>query len=499
MNKLNKKLAIIVAAVMTTTTILSGCAAKKVAPTTTTKTPYALDWYYVGNGPQADSAMVDAAATAMLKDINVTLVTHCIDWGTYQAKMTTNLATGEKIDLFMTALGWGSLIVDDVRKAAVVDITTLAPKYAPNAVATLKGGFWEYSKIDGKNYSLPVNKEKANSIGFIFNQAYVTKYSLQDATAAAKTMEAITPMAKLVKAAEPTIFPIEPNGGMTSFWLSNDNPVASNLVVLPHNSTDDKFIAAAANPNFAAVADVTRGWYNAGYIQKDAPTILDVTPFRKAGKNFIGFDPLKPGKDVEDTVSSGTTWKQTVASEPYTSTAETMGCMMSIAKSAKDPARVLEFADKLYSDVKLLNLIDYGIEGTHYVVKSPGVIDFAPATDGGKKSGYNLGTPWMFGDQFKSYLFSNEDPNKWAAFKNFNAAAKPVAAAGFIYNDDNTKNEEAACVNVQKEFDPSLNVGAIDPKVNIPKYIAKLDAAGMQKILTDVNSQYDAWKIIAKK
>jgi putative aldouronate transport system substrate-binding protein len=499
MNKLNKKLALIVAAVLTTTTVLAGCTAKKATTSTTAKTPYTLDWYYIGNGPQADSAKVDAAATAMLKDINVTLVSHCIDWGSYQQKMQTNLATGEKVDLFMTALGWGSLIVDDVRKGVVVDITNLAPKYAPHAVATLKGGFWEYSRINGKNYSLPVNKEKADQVGFIFNQTYVTKYNLQAQTAAVKSMDDLTPLAKIMKDADPSSFPMEPNGGMMGFTLSNDDPQASNLVVLPHDSTDDKFVAAPANPNYQKLGDTIRGWYNAGYIQKDAATVTDVTPYRKAGKNMIGFDPMKPGKDVEDSTSSGQTWKETVIGTPFTRTSETMGCMMSIAKSAKDPARVLEFYDKLYSDVKLLNLIDYGIEGTHYVVKSPGVIDFAPATDGGKKSGYNLGTPWMFGDQFKSYLFTTEDPNKWAEFKAFNAAAKPVADAGFIYNDDNIKNEEAACVNVQKEFDPSICVGAIDPKVNIPKYIAKLDSAGMQKILTDINAQYVAWKKIAKK
>jgi len=105
----------------------------------------------------------------------------------------------------------------------------------------------------------------------------------------------------------------------------------------------------------------------------------------------------------------------------------------------------------------------------------------------------------MFGDQFKSYLFTTEDPNKWAAFKAFNDAAKPVADAGFVFNDDAVKNEEAACVNIQKEFDPSLQVGAIDPKVNIPKYVSKLDATGMQRILSEINTQYTAWKATQKK
>jgi len=104
----------------------------------------------------------------------------------------------------------------------------------------------------------------------------------------------------------------------------------------------------------------------------------------------------------------------------------------------------------------------------------------------------------MFGDQFKSYLFSSENPKKWELFKAFNDSAKPVADAGFIYTDDAVKNEIAACNNVVQEFNPSIQVGAIDPKVNIPKYLTKLDAAGMQKIVSDVNTQYAAWKKLKK-
>jgi|GEM_PF-6802364 len=370
MKMLNKRLALIVAAVLTTTTFLSGCKTTPKVTPTVAKTPYLLDWYFIGNGPQADSPKIDAVATLLLKDINVQLVTHCYDWGSYQAKMTTALATGEKIDLLMTALTWGSLIVDDVRKGILVDITQLGPKYAPNAVATLKGGFWEYSQIGGKNYSFPVNKEKAAQMGFDFNQSFVTKYKLEAQTAAVKSIDDVTPMLKIIKTAEPSIFPVEPNGIIGSLTM-DDDAQASNMVVLPHDSTDGKFVATPANPNYAKIADVTRAWYSAGYITKDAATVTDNTPYRKAGKNFVGFDSMKPGKDVEVSISSGQTWKQTVIGIPFLRTGDTMGCMMAIPKSAKDPTRVLEFIDKMYSDVKLINLIDYGIEGTHYVVKSP--------------------------------------------------------------------------------------------------------------------------------
>ena len=104
----------------------------------------------------------------------------------------------------------------------------------------------------------------------------------------------------------------------------------------------------------------------------------------------------------------------------------------------------------------------------------------------------------MFGDQFKSYLFTTEDPKKWDLFKTFNESAKPLASAGFAFDDTNVKNEVAACTNVVKEFDPGLNVGSVDPEVYIPKYRDKLKAAGEDKILTEINKQYKTWQASKK-
>ena len=40
----------------------------------------------------------------------------------------------------------------------------------------------------------------------------------------------------------------------------------------------------------------------------------------------------------------------------------------------------------------------------------------------------------------------------------------------------------------------SLLTGAVDPAVELPKYIENLKAAGLDDIKADVQAQYDAWK-----
>jgi putative aldouronate transport system substrate-binding protein len=86
------------------------------------------------------------------------------------------------------------------------------------------------------------------------------------------------------------------------------------------------------------------------------------------------------------------------------------------------PVALLELFN---TDKYLNNLINYGIEGTHYVKVSDNVIKAGLAVDQ-----YNLGMQWMFGNQFINYLYSNEDPKKWDKFNAFNKAALPLKSLG---------------------------------------------------------------------
>lgn len=504
MKNLSKKLSLLVATVMVATSVFTGCGSKASSSSATSSTPeatklapYVLDWYFIGNGTQPDASKIEDEANKLLTDINVTLKLHCFDWGTYPEKMATMLSTNDKVDLLMTAGGWGSPYFQDVRKSQLVDITELGPKYAPNAVKTLQNGFWQTSTVGGKNYALPVNKEIAAQTGLEFNKTLVDKYKFDLTTV--KSLADLEPMLKVIKEKEPSVNGIEPQRTLISNYLTmNDDSVSQGLAILPHDSKDNLFVSPVDNHNYVDMVNVMRKYFLAGYIRKDAATVTDPTPDRKAGKSFVMFDSLKPGKDVETATLVGYPVVQVNFGTPFTGTNDTTGCMMSIPKAAKDPARVLMFMDKMYTDEKLINLIDYGIEGTHYVKKGDKVIDFAPATEGGKKSGYNPGTPWMFGDQFKSYLFTNEDPNKWTAFKAFNDSAKQKVDAGFAFDDESVKNQVAACTNIFKEFDPSLNVGSVDPTEYLAKFKEKLKAGGEDAILAAVNKQYKEWQATKK-
>jgi len=56
------------------------------------------------------------------------------------------------------------------------------------------------------------------------------------------------------------------------------------------------------------------------------------------------------------------------------------------------------------------------------------------------------------------------------------------------------KNEIAALDNVWAEFEPGLETGSSDPAVYLPQAEAKAKAAGIDRVIAEMQKQYDAWR-----
>jgi putative aldouronate transport system substrate-binding protein len=500
-----KKLVCLVVAVLFVLTLLVGCG-KATEPTTQTATttqqeatkatedtkpalaPYEISWYFVGPGQQKDTAAVEAEANKYLKDkINATLKINCFDWGSYEQKITAMISSGEPFDICFTAIWINNYRVNSA-KGAFVALNDLFDKYAPKTKETLGKDFLAGSAIDGKNYAIPCNKEKAHDFGFMFRKDLVEKYQL-DITKVTKLAD-LEPMLKTIKEKEQGIYPLGMKYGESPFQQLDWDKISDDDVVgaLYPDNRDTKIVNEYEMPETMEMFKQLHAFYQAGYIRKDAAASDDsYAPDQKAGKMFCYNVSLKPGKDAEMSASSEFKWVQQDITKPVMSNRETTGSMMAISKTSKDPARAMMFLELVNTDPVLNNLVNYGVEAKHYTKKSDTTIE--PIKD----SGWDLNMQWALGNQFLNYLLPNEDPKKWDKFVEYNGKALPLKSLGFSFNSESVKTEASACKAVYKEFQPQLATGAADPVVTLPKYIAKLKAAGSEKVIAEMQKQYDAF------
>jgi putative aldouronate transport system substrate-binding protein len=206
----------------------------------------------------------------------------------------------------------------------------------------------------------------------------------------------------------------------------------------------------------------------------------------------------KPGINTQTGQRIGVPLTAVQFSQAKTDTVAITNAMFAITANSKDPKRAMMMLNLLYSDKDIINLIDWGIEGKHYVKQPNNTIDFPPGVDA-SKSGYNLRQGWMFGNQFLSYPWTTDSPDIWTKMDTFNKGSKKSAALGFMYNPNPVKTELAAISNVVKQYSPGLENGALDPKENLPKFVAALKAAGIDKVIAEKQKQLDEWAKTHKK
>ncbi len=465
--------------------------------------PVELNWYYDGPGPQKDVALIEAAMNNIIQPkINATIKLHALDWGSYDQKVQVLLAAGEPVDLLFSC-SWALQYNNAIAKGWLRDLTPMMDKYAPETKKLFAESKWlENIAIDGKVYNLPAFKEAASTSGIIYSKDMAKKFGLDmSKVKSVKDLEAIF---KIVKAKDPTVIPFEMSGGLTIYhaglaWDVRLQDNVSWLISLdPKTST---WQLASKDPVYRDYLTIASKFYKAGYINQDAATAKDYTAPVKSGKVFSYPVQLKPGKDGEETKALGINLAQIQLSKIVATQGDLTNSMMAIPTNSKNPERALMFYNLMYTDPELINTMDYGIEGTHYVFvdKAKKIIDFPASAEGGSKSGWNHGTNWMFGNQMLSYIFKGEDPEKWNQFLAFNRASERGQDFGFSFDAEPVKKEVAALKNVEDQYRNPLMTGLMDPVTYLAQWESKAKAAGIDKILAEMNKQYAVFKAAKKK
>ncbi|MEC0244592.1 ABC transporter substrate-binding protein [Paenibacillus chitinolyticus] len=501
---MKKKLSLTMAVVMSSLLVLSACGGRtESAPGPSASVagtdkgglkPYHMVMIFPSGVVPKDLPAVQDEMNKYLKEkINATIEIRPIDWGAWGNKTNLMFASNEQFDLMFTSswLGLGQ----QVAKGQIIPLDDLMEKHGKGIKEVLDPAYVQGGKIDGKSYAVVTNKEFAATKGIVMRKDLVDKYKFD--LSAVKELKDLEPIFETIKKNEPGMTPLQAKFDRTAstvltgyglFDMLGDGPG-----VLDRKSKELKVINLYETPEYMEYAKLMRKWFQAGYINKDAATQKDnESNAVKAGKAFAYAESMKPGFDMQETRNTGVPMVTVELTKPYTTTGDTTSAMFAIPNTSKDPERAMMFLNLLYTDKYLLNLLDWGVEGKHFVKKSDNIIDYPQGVEA-KNVGYNLNLPWMFGNQLNSYLWTNEDPKLWEKYKAFNEGADKSIALGFVFNPEKVKNEIAAVNNAAQQYSAAINTGSLDPEQTIPQFNQKLKAAGLDKIIAEKQRQLTEW------
>ena len=485
------------------------------------KEPVLLEWYYRGNGQQADTDKVEARVNELLKEYpgleHVSININCFPQEDYPTQVMTAQASGAQIDILNTVqldfnqgvengywMPMEDYISDDLR-------------------AELPDWLWEMGTRDGHVYMVPNYQNAFNANFLFFPKEYMDKYGDYDAMYEVLTdwdadysekVQCLADYAKAVNEGEggnkycgPIV---QDQTGTLGFAYIKPHDNLGNNFVVPDRTNEVNFLY-----ELEGWKDIARGyatWYDMGLYAPDGVTtenanytfsnMLNDTSYVFCGKEQVGTPEQVAEIYSED-------WGFDVVAIPtqeYNFIQNTWAAGGNgISSTCEHPEEACKFIEALTTGTALgkeiYNTMVFGLEGVHYE-KDPSDPDRIvtleyDSSQGGSDTRY-AGLKWILGNSFYAYKNQAVLDGQYERIKEMNESKDTVASSiiGFSPSTASVATEIEQLNAVVTEYEETLLSGTIgedgfDAYYN--EFMEKAEVAGLSKVKEELQSQLDTW------
>ena len=501
-------LALVLAVVMT------GCASAA-TPTPAAATPTAaptvapavtVKWVILAekqDGSDAVWAEVNKLVAEKLPNTSVEFIT--AGFGGYADKINGMIAAGEDFDI-MWASDWLGDYIGKVNAGAFQPIDVLMDQYAPKLKTFVPEWMLNAGLLNGKIYGLLNYQQLWRSFGIVTRDTIATKYSLDMAKfatdSANRSLKSIDVMKNDLEPALAKAFAdtskaelyILNSSGLAETMLYRDlEPIYSVASIDKFAATDVKVVNTYKTQAYKDMIALAADWYAKGYIRKDITTAANPSTLdeRKQYVVEIGNAGTPEDFNIEMTQTFG---EPTSGSSfapiyiPYNAGSATMNF---INAKSKNPDRAIQLLELVNTDATIYNTMVFGIEGVQYTMpRTPVADDVVPMQPIAGAPAYGL-YDWVVGNV----------ANSWGRYKAFvdyrftkwNAEGIQSPVFGFRPTISAIQDDVAKCNAVIEEYKYLMSGADKDYLTHYDEFIAKLDAAGAENILAELQTQVDSF------
>lgn len=459
-----------------------------------------LTMYLYGSEGVGNPKVLAELNKILAEEVQAKLEIKYIDWGDIGTKYPLMWASGEQFDMAYVSSGSAVPYARLAREDSLVDITEMLDEYAPTLKADLPQEAWDSMVIDGKIYGVPSSYSEFTAYGFVTRTDLMEKYNIEK-------IESIEDMEKYMDAAlADGIIPLNGNAevandlyrmfvALTDDWIDAPGVPYSELYLTGHLDNPSEIFHPAFDERFVDLAVKIREWADKGYWSKDvlASSRGDKDNFvNGVSAAYISHQP-----DWTGTYGSMTQKLPGVGTEFYcfpeaqNKIVRKAGVQNAtgISVNSKHPEKCLQVIEKLMTDARCYNLFQYGIEGVQYELVDGKVgkpETYNSEVDGAGFSGWALRT-----DKYNIPSVS-EDDRRYTLNEAWNKVAVDDPYVGFNFDASNISAELSAIANVNSQLGLQIMVGKTPdaPEVAVEKYREQLKAAGIDKVIEEVKTQY---------
>jgi putative aldouronate transport system substrate-binding protein len=456
-----------------------------------------LKLYTVGDEPRDMDAVWAVLNTQLRDEIGVEIEPVVIPFSDRLQKYPILLASGEPFDLvFLAQWNFLSTITD----GAYLPLDDLLPEYGPDLLQRIPDLGWRMGTYDGARYVVPKIQTELSTHGMIIREDLRVAYGAPEPTDYDSALEFLA----AVKANEAEMIPYNayPDDDLPVwFWQAND------LLSAGISAIDD--IVKITFSDFSTVVNVTeteayrdylsfvRTCYQNGYWSRSVLSnkISSRENFENNRSAALTWNPITAGQiaqKVESTIPGAEVAYYSYEGDTLVAQ-EGFKAGYAIYQASRYPEEALTFLNLMHTNEELYRLMWYGIENEHYVLTEDGKIDSPEGVSEGDV-GYSA-TYMIHGMYDEKYHL--QSVNEWPEVARINTElmtnAKENILLTFKPRTEPISAEIAAIAAVADEYATPLVWGVVDPDEGLSQLQNALKAAGIDKVIEELQSQLDAF------
>lgn len=443
----------------------------------------------MGIGNTSDyKAVQDAINAISVPEIGVELNWTVLDIGQWFEQYSLLLSGSEPVDLMPNFGG----VAQGVGQGSFLELEELYEQYGQGIQQYYSDDFAKAGYISGHLYGIAPQKDFAATKNITYRQDIVEELNIDVSNV--KTLADWMPVLEKVHEAYPDMYGYVSNGGnsLNQFDSYDWDTLTDGLGVLMNYGQDTTVVNLYETDEYRELCQSLREWYVAGYTDRDTATSTqNGGDLMKAGVAFSTISTGNPGTETEYEGNTGYDCATIALTDPLSATGNVTAMMWAIPSFAKQPEAAMKFLNLMYSNKEVSDLLNYGIEGTHYEVKEDGTYDYI----GGDASActYHPEMTWIWPNTYIGGTWAGREADIGERMMAFNNDAKKSAAMGFVYDNSAVMNEVTACTNVVAQYAYGLESGSVDVDEVLPKFQQALKDAGIDKIIAEKQTQLNEW------
>lgn len=449
-----------------------------------------LSIYVIGDRPAKQDEVEENYNKLFKEKLNCTVKTNYLSWAEYRNKYPLLFSSGEKFDMAYAAswLNFYSL----AQKGAFMNLDELWPTYAPKNFAQQSETAKEQATVDGHYYGIPSLYKTYSAYGPIYRTDILEgtdwdgkMENLEDyetyLSYVKKEAPEMQPLSIVQEGAEIDelfmqergLYPVK--GALGDFlWL---DPTESNPKIFTYYDYEE-------TPEFL---ELVNRWNEAGYFSKSALSNTDTTEVEngKAASRIKNMGTYE-GAHIQHP-DWGFKFANFVSDVSYSSF---MQDAFVISNTSENPERALAWYDLITSDEEAFRTWNYGIEGKSYQIVD-GQVEKLNLEEYEENPLWTARTPGLFLRVFGSPADIPEMEASYDEHIKEDQGCQKFRA--FNIDTSKVETEYAACINVHQQYWWPLELGYTDPVEGLKEYQQKMEAAGVDKVIEEFQSQLDEY------